>query len=67
MVIMMEEKNGIFLGGSDVLVYLVGPVHKRYSTTFVWGHPLSTFVFYDRFFNPPSPLLPFPLYAYILI
>ena len=60
MVIMMEEKNGIFLGGSDVLVYLVGPVHKRYSTTFVWGHPFSTFVFYDRFFNLPSPSSPSP-------
>ena len=48
---MMEENNDIFLAGGDALVYLVEPMHKKYSTTFVWGHPSSTYVFYDRFFN----------------
>ena len=52
---MMEEKNDIFLGGGDALVYLAGPMHKRYSTTFVWGHPFSAHVSYDQFFNPPPP------------
>ena len=49
---MMEENNNIFLAGGDALVYLDKPVHKKYSTTFVWGHPLSTYVSYDKFFNP---------------
>ena len=53
----MEENNYIFLAGGDVLVYLAGPMHKKYSTTFAWGHPSSTCVSYDRFFN----LLPLPL------
>ena len=35
MVIMMEEKNDIFLAGSDVLVYLAVPIQKKYFTTFV--------------------------------
>ena len=30
---MMEENNG------DALVYFAKPMHKKYSTTFVWGHP----------------------------
>ena len=38
---MMEENNDIFLAGGDALVYLAGPVHKKYSATFVWGHPFS--------------------------
>ena len=41
---MMEENNDIFLAGGDVLVYLAGPMHKKYSTTFVWGHPFSNYV-----------------------
>ena len=40
---MMEENNDIFLAGGDVLVYLAVPMHKKYSTTFVWDHPFSTF------------------------
>ena len=53
---MMEENNDIFLAGDDALVYLAGPMHKKYSTTFIWGHPFSTYVPYDRFFNPhPRP------------
>ena len=53
MVIMMEENNDIFLVGGDALVYLTVPMHKKYSTTFVWGHPFSTYVSLERFFNPP--------------
>ena len=56
---MMEENNDISLGGGDALVYLTGPMHKKYSTTSVWGHPFSTYGSYDRLFNPP----PFLLYA----
>ena len=54
----MEENNGIFLAGDDTLVYLAEPMHKKYSTTFAWGNPFSTYVSYDWFFNPPptSPL-----------
>ena len=48
----MEENNDIFLGGGDALVHLAGQIHKKYSTIFVWGHPFSTYVSYDRFFNP---------------
>ena len=31
---MMEENNDIFLAGGDALVYLTGPMHKKYSTIF---------------------------------
>ena len=54
MVIMMEENNDIFYAGGDTLVYLAKPKHKKYSETFVWGHPFSMSVSYDRFLNPPS-------------
>ena len=40
----MEENSNIFLVGDDALVYLIVPMHKKYSTTFVWGHPFSTYV-----------------------
>ena len=40
----MEKNNDIFLAGGDALVYLTVPMHKKYSTTFVWGHPFSTYV-----------------------
>ena len=49
---MMEENVDIFLAGGDTLVDLAGPMHKKYSTTFVWGHPFSTYLSYDQFFNP---------------
>ena len=52
----MEENN--FLIGGDALVYLAKPIHKQYSTTFVWSHPVSTYVFYDRFFKPLSLYAP---------
>ena len=54
---MMEENNKIFVAGGDALAYLAEPMHKKYSTAFVWGHPLSTYISYERFFNP------LPLYA----
>ena len=41
---MMEENNLVFLASSDALVYLVVPMHKKYSTTFVWDHPFGTYV-----------------------
>ena len=53
----MEENNKIFVAGGDALVYLAEPMHKKYSTAFVWDHPLSTYISYERFFNP------LPLYA----
>ena len=40
----MEGNNDIFLGGGDALVYLTVPVQEKYSTTFTWGHPFSTYV-----------------------
>ena len=40
----MEENNIILLVGGDALVYLTVPMHKKYSTIFVWGHPFSTYV-----------------------
>ena len=47
----MEENKDLFLTGCDTLLYLTGPLHKKYSTIFVWGYPFSTYVAYDRFFN----------------
>ena len=41
---MMKENKDIFLAGGDTLVYLGVPMLKKYSTTFVWGHPFSTYV-----------------------
>ena len=41
---MMEE---IILAGGDALVYLAGPMHKKYSTTIAWGYP-----FYARILGP---------------
>ena len=32
---MMEENNYIFLAGSEALVYLAVPLHKKYSAKFV--------------------------------
>ena len=52
---MMEKNSDIFFAGGDALVYLAGPMHKKYSTIFIWGHPFSTYVSYERFFNKPFP------------
>ena len=52
----MEENNDIFLAGGDALVYLTEPMRKKYSTKLVWGHPFSTYIFYDLFFNSPFPV-----------
>ena len=54
---MMEENKDIFLAGGDALLYLAEQMHKKYSPTFAWGHPSSTYVSYDRFSSP------LPLYA----
>ena len=45
---MMEENSNIFLIGDDALVYLIVPMHKKYSTTFVWGHPFSKHMYAFR-------------------
>ena len=50
----MAENSDIFLVDGDALVYLAEPMHKKHSTKFVWGHPFSTFVSYDQFFNSPT-------------
>ena len=41
----MEKNNDIFLAGGDALAYLAEPMHKKYSTTFVFGDLFSTCVF----------------------
>ena len=41
---MMKENNDIVLAGGDALVYLAVPMHKKQSTTTVWGHPFSTYI-----------------------
>ena len=40
----LEENNDISVAGGDTLVYLAEPMHTKYSTKFVWGHPFSTYV-----------------------
>ena len=47
----------ILLAGGDALVYLAGPMLKKYSTTFVWGQPFNTYISYNQFFNPPPPYM----------
>ena len=51
---MMEENNNIFLAGGNALVYLAKPMHEKYSTTFVWGHPFSRYLMTN--FSTPLPL-----------
>ena len=41
---MIEENNNIFLGGSNALVYLAELMHKKYSTKFVWGYLVRTYL-----------------------
>ena len=48
----MEGNNEIFLAGYNALWYQAGPIHKKYSIKFIWGHPFSTFRFQDQFFDP---------------
>ena len=55
---MIKENIDIFLAGGDALVHLAKPVHKKYSTKFVCGHPFSTYLSYDQFFNSPPPVRP---------
>ena len=42
----MEENNDILLDGVDALVYLAKTMRKKYSPTFVWGHPFNTYISY---------------------
>ena len=49
----MQENNDIILAGGDALVYLAEPIHKKYSTTFVWSHPNEWPVFW-----PAPPRFP---------
>ena len=49
----MEKSNDIFFGGGYALVHLAAPILKKYSTTFVWEHSFSRYVFYDGYFNTP--------------
>ena len=53
---MMEENSDIFLAGGNALWHLAKPMHKKYSTKFVWGHPFSTYVSFDLFFNYHRPV-----------
>ena len=52
----MEENNNIFLAGGDALVYLAEATHKKYSATFVWGHPFSKYVSHDQFSTLFAPV-----------
>ena len=52
---MIEEKNNIFLASGDALVYLAGPMQKKYSTIFIWSHPFNTYVSFTDFSTPPPP------------
>ena len=40
----MEGNNNIPFAGGDALVHLAVPLRKKYSTTFIWDHPCSTYV-----------------------
>ena len=41
----MEKNSNIFPAGGDALVYLAGPMHKKYSTTFVGAiHLVRTYL-----------------------
>ena len=42
--IIIEENHNISLADGNALVYFVGPMHKKYSATFIWGHPFSAYV-----------------------
>ena len=49
---MIEGNNDIFSAGGDTLGYLAGPMHKKYSMTFIWGHPFSAVALMTNFFDP---------------
>ena len=52
---MMEGNNYIFLGGGDALVYLAGPMHKKYSTMFRAIHLVRTYLRINFSTSPPPP------------
>ena len=60
----MEGNNDTFLVGDDALRYLTGPMHKKYSTTFILGYPFSTCRSYSRFFYPSHIHLRAHMYAF---
>ena len=69
----MVEGNNDFLAGDHALGHLAGPMHKKYSMTFIWSHPFNTCESYDQFFGPSHilPCMPFafrvPLhFAYVI-
>ena len=41
---MVEENNYVFLTDVDAPMYLAEPMHKEYSTIFVWGYLFSTYM-----------------------
>ena len=47
-ILKLKESNYIFLAVGDVLIYSTEPMHKKCCTTFIWGHPFSTYVSYDQ-------------------
>ena len=48
----MEENHNIFLAGGAALVYLTGPMHKKY--LFVAIHLVRTYLM-TNFSTPPPP------------
>ena len=63
---MTEENNDIFVAGGDALVYLAELMHKKYSASFVWDHPLITYISYERRVNPLSSVPSIPPVVYVL-
>ena len=64
---MKKKNNNIFLAGGDVLVYLAEPVHKKYSTTFVWAiHSVRTY-FMTNFLTPSPSTHIYTFWTTILI
>ena len=51
----MEENKDIFLGSGDALLYLTGPVYKKYFTKFFWCYPFNTYLMTD-FSTLPLPV-----------
>ena len=37
----MEGSNDIFFAGDVALGFFAGPMHEKYSMTFIWGQPFS--------------------------
>ena len=74
--IMIKGNNDISFAGDDALKYLDGSMHKKYSMTFIWGHPFDMCEYYERFLYlshiPPSAhmnafIVPYPRYVILSI